>query len=165
MNVDYRKTGNEDLLLVMECESKYPDYIGQWSLQQHADAINNPDFLHLTFFNGENEFIGYVILKGIANTHRSIELMRVAVMKTGLGYGKEIIGQIIRLSFDNLKAHRLWLDVRANNIRAQNAYQNIGFIKEGLLRETILVGNEKYESLFVMSILESEYRQREKVYE
>ncbi len=42
------------------------------------------------------------------------------------------------------------------NTVAQRLYESEGFIEEGILRDCILY-NEDYESLMVMSILESEY--------
>lgn len=45
------------------------------------------------------------------------------------------MGNIKKIVFDKLKAHRLWLDVRLKNYRAQQLYQSEGFIKEGVLRE------------------------------
>ena len=62
-------------------------------------------------------------------------------------------------SFDIKHAHRLWLDVYDNNVRAQNVYEAQGFTREGILRECIKAGNTYY-SLIVMSILEYDYERK-----
>ncbi len=63
---------------------------------------------------------------------------------------------IKKIIFEQSDAHRLWLDVRYKNHRAQRLYQSEGFIREGVLRECILY-NQNYESLIVMSLLRAEY--------
>ena len=78
------------------------------------------------------------------------------ISSKGKGFGRESLKLIKMIAFEELKAHRLWLDVREKNERAQNLYKSEGFIEEGILRECIL-HEGVYESLIMMSILESEY--------
>jgi RimJ/RimL family protein N-acetyltransferase len=61
-----------------------------------------------------------------------------------------------RFAFDELKAHRLWLDVKQTNARARQLYEAEGFTTEGVLRECLKTDG-KYESLVVMSMLRGEY--------
>lgn len=157
MELYCRKTENTDLSLVQECEKKYPDFVDQWILQQHMRAVSNPDMLHLIFFYPEDKFAGYAILRGLENKHHSIELVRVAVVSPGSGLGKRIIRRIMELCFDTLGANRLWLDVRESNVRAKHVYESMGFVKEGFLRESVYLGDGRYEALLIMSILRSEY--------
>jgi diamine N-acetyltransferase len=63
-----------------------------------------------------------------------------------------------KLAFKTYNAHRLWLDVKAQNQRAQAVYKAAGFLIEGTLREC-LKSEKKYESLIIMSILQQEYEQ------
>jgi len=105
----------------------------------------------------KNKQIGYAILAGINNENRSIELKRIVVTDKGKGFGKEFLELIKKLVFEQLNAHRLWLDVREFNQRAQKVYKSADFNKEGILRECILY-NEKFISLVVMSILAEEYK-------
>lgn len=58
-------------------------------------------------------------------------------------------------AFNELAAHRLWLDVKVANERAQRAYQRAGFVREGVLRDALLT-NGNFESLIVMSMLRHE---------
>jgi RimJ/RimL family protein N-acetyltransferase len=63
---------------------------------------------------------------------------------------------IKNLAFEQLHAHRLWLDVKDFNYIARRLYEKEGFIVEGILRECIKVG-DRFESLVLMSTLQSEY--------
>jgi RimJ/RimL family protein N-acetyltransferase len=67
------------------------------------------------------------------------------------------------MAFEDLHAHRFWLDVKALNTRAQALYASEGFIEEGRLRESVrltLQGADGYDSLIVMSLLDREYQAR-----
>jgi RimJ/RimL family protein N-acetyltransferase len=59
--------------------------------------------------------------------------------------------------FDELSAHRIWLDVFPHNSRARHIYRSVGFVEEGVLRECVKHG-DIYRSLVLMSMLESEYK-------
>jgi len=51
--------------------------------------------------------------------------------------------------------------VKVANARARHVYRKAGFVEEGILRDAFWSG-ERYESLMVMSILEDEYRSRQR---
>jgi RimJ/RimL family protein N-acetyltransferase len=51
----------------------------------------------------------------------------------------------------------VWLDVKEYNFSAKSLYDYLGFIQEGLLREAVF-HNGKYDSIYVMSILEKDYK-------
>ena len=60
-------------------------------------------------------------------------------------------------AFEDLRYHRAWLDCKDYNERALHLYESEGFVREGLIRETI-IWNGKYESLVILGILENEYK-------
>lgn len=64
---------------------------------------------------------------------------------------------IEKLAFETYHAHRLWLDVKIQNHRAQAVYSGAGFVVEGTLRECLKSGDE-FESLIIMSMLLQEYK-------
>jgi RimJ/RimL family protein N-acetyltransferase len=59
--------------------------------------------------------------------------------------------------FEQLRFHRLWLDVYADNDRAIHLYRSEGFVEEGKLRE-IRKDGDQYRSMFLFSILENEWK-------
>lgn len=78
------------------------------------------------------------------------------VTEKGKGYGKEALRLVKQLAFEELGAHRLWLDVKKQNVRARHVYESEGFVVEGVLREC-LKAEAGFESLVVMSMLRDEY--------
>ncbi|MBY0756495.1 GNAT family N-acetyltransferase [Clostridium sardiniense] len=158
-NIILRKTKVEDLEFVINAEQQKENaqYIGQWTKDQHINSLVNKDILHIIIEESATQKpIGYLIISGIENKNNSIEFRRFVICEKGKGFGKETLKLVKSLAFNDLKANRVWLDVRVKNIRAQNIYKSEGFKEDGVLRECIFYNN-KYESLIVMSILKNEY--------
>lgn len=158
-NVILRYTESKDLdfVLYAEQEEENARYVGQWTKEQHINSLSNKDILHVIIEDAiSHNPVGYLILAGIENTNCNIEFRRIVICEKNKGYGKESLRLIKELAFEELKAHRLWLDVRLKNKKAQSVYKSQGFKEEGILRECVLYKNE-YESLIIMSILEQEY--------
>lgn len=66
--------------------------------------------------------------------------------------------QVVRdFAFEELKLHRLELDVYSFNPRAEKIYLKAGFKREGVLRDSILDG-DKYADDILMAILEEEWK-------
>jgi RimJ/RimL family protein N-acetyltransferase len=104
--------------------------------------------------------VGYLILFGIGDEDRSLLLKRIVIAEKGKGLGRDTMRLLKKIAFEQLGAHRLWLDVVVHNTRAQRLYETEGFIVEGTLREAAEIQG-RFESLLVMSILESDYEPSE----
>lgn len=159
-NITLRHTQIDDLEFVLKAEREPENalYVGQWSKDQHINSLSNSDLLHLIVEDSITKRpVGYIIMAGIKNPNHNIEFRRLVISEKGNGFGRESLKLTKELAFTKLKAHRLWLDVRYKNHRAQNLYKSEHFKKEGILRECILL-NGSYESLIIMSILKDEYK-------
>lgn len=158
-SITLRLTQKKDLEFVisLEREPYNSQYVDQWSENRHIDSLSDKDILHLIVEDSNtNKSIGYIIMVGIENKNSNIEFKRFVISDKGKGFGRETLKLIKELSFKQLNAHRLWLDVRCKNTRAQNLYKSEGFKEEGTLRECVFYNGE-YESIIIMSILEHEY--------
>lgn len=155
-----KQTTPDNLEFVIDAERHEANkpFVGQWSHAQHVEALQNPDVGHfLIQHKQDSKAVGYLILAGLTNANESIELMRLVVVNKGKGYGKQALQLVKQFAFEVCQAHRLWLDVRDNNPRAQHVYVREGFQVEGRLRECVKVNNE-FASLILLSILRSEYQ-------
>ena len=157
--VRLRTTTDADLDFVEGAESD-PDtspFIVPWPRHRHALALVDPDIAHRIAEDEAQSPVGIVILGGLTNPDSSIEFRRVVAVRKGKGYGRSIVRAVKELAFNELRAHRLWLDVKAHNARARALYKSEGFSVEGLLRECIR-GPVGFESLVVMALLRHELR-------
>lgn len=76
---------------------------------------------------------------------------------TGKGYGPEAIKILLQFVFEELHLNRLQLEVFSHNLRGIRAYEKVGFVKEGVLRESLYY-NGNYSDEIIMAILKSDYK-------
>jgi RimJ/RimL family protein N-acetyltransferase len=72
------------------------------------------------------------------------------------GLGTEAIRLIVGYGFEELGLHRISLEVFSHNPRARRAYEKVGFVAEGVLRQVLRDG-DGWADATVMSILAPEW--------
>lgn len=153
-----------DFVTSVERDGRNLPFITPWERTQHEGAVRFPDFRHFIVEGGDDDAaVGFVILQGCRNPHRSVELKRIVLQPKGQGLGRACVRRLKSMAFSDLGAHRFWLDVKLLNTRALALYESEGFVEEGRLRESVRVmidGADGYDSLVVMSLLDREYQAR-----
>lgn len=149
-------------VLSLEQDAQNLPFITPWDRTQHEAAIRFPDMRHFIIEAGQGlEPAGFIILIGCRSQHQSLELKRMVVQTKGQGLGRAALRVAKRVVFEDLHAHRFWLDVKQRNARAKAFYDSEGFVVEGTLRDAVKVtqdnGNPGFDSLVVLSMLRSEY--------
>lgn len=76
----------------------------------------------------------------------------------GKGVGSWVIETTRDFAFEKLKLHRLELDVFSFNHRAEKAYANAGFKREGILKDAIMNCGE-YADDILMAMIEDEWKE------
>ena len=148
-----------DFVISVEQDELNRPFITPWNRTQHEGAVRFPDFRHFIVEAGaQYSAVGFVILQGCRNPHRSIELKRMVLLPAsqGCGTGRACLKLLAKMAFADLGAHRFWLDVKALNLRAQALYRSEGFVEEGRLRESVRT-DSGFDSLIVMAMLEQEH--------
>jgi RimJ/RimL family protein N-acetyltransferase len=134
---------------------------------RHADAIALPgkdvewqrfEFRIRTL--ADNILIGFVELWGFSWNHQSAT-MSIGIGEPayrGKGYGTDAIRLILSYAFCELNLHRVGLGVFSYNTRAIRAYEKVGFVREGALRQAIHRDGRRYD-MILMGILRPEWEQ------
>lgn len=152
-------TSDLDFVISVEQDAQNRPFITPWERIQHEGAVRFPDFRHFIVESGADyHATGFVILQGCRNPHHSVELKRIVLQTKGQGLGRACVRLLAQMAFRDLGAHRFWLDVKSLNTRAQALYRSEGFVEEGRLRDSVTTIDGTYDSLIVMSMLESEHR-------
>lgn len=76
------------------------------------------------------------------------------------GYGSDALRTLCRWAFSSLDLHRIELMVQEYNPRAQRAYEKVGFVVEGRMREHRYVAGRYYDTL-IMGLLRREFEAHE----
>ena len=150
------QTADIETIVSIESRGSISQFIRPWRHERHAAALDNRNYAYL-IAEVAGETVGFVIFQEVLSTDRAIKLMRIVTSEPGQGHGKPLMRLAMRHAFIDLGAHRLWLDVFAQNDRARHVYRDLGFVEEGCLRDAAQKP-DGFHSLIIMSMLEDEYR-------
>lgn len=81
--------------------------------------------------------IGQVNYNEIDSKNKKVELDIIIGTQEnmGRGYSSDALKALMKYLFEKLNINKIWIEPRANNIRAIKAYKKIGFRKEALIRK------------------------------
>lgn len=115
-------------LAAMEADPDTGRWLGDTGLGWHERAMADPDQEHLAAWAG-GELAGFVVLAGLGRADRSIELRRMVITPRfrGAGRGRALLLAALGRARGQHRAGRVWLDVKAGNVRARSLYLAMGF--------------------------------------
>jgi RimJ/RimL family protein N-acetyltransferase len=108
-----------------------------------------------------NEIVGEVVINDIDWRNRGANIRIIIFQEKDFNkkYGTQSLLLALNFGFGMYNLHRIELQVYSFNKRAIHVYEKLGFKKEGILRDYLFFEN-KYHDAIVMSILETEFRNR-----
>lgn len=128
------------------------------TIQWYKTRNDQDDRLDLAVVEkASNNIIGEVVFNEFDENANKVNF-RILIGPDGRnkGLGSEAIALFIRHGFENLKLHKIELQVFSFNPRGEHVYIKNGFVLEGILRDDF-----KYENTYIdsklYSILSSEY--------
>ncbi|MEK4628746.1 GNAT family protein [Solibacillus sp. FSL R7-0682] len=128
---------------------------------KHIEHINNDESRYdfAICLKESDEMIGELSILDIDedNKKAGFRISMAAISLTGKGDGTEAIKIVLQFVFEQLQLNRLQLEVFSHNTRGIRAYEKIGFVKEGVLRQSLYIDNT-YSDEIIMAILKSDYK-------
>lgn len=106
----------------------------------------------------DSKLIGYGIVESVDKTHRRCELAMVIGEPEywGRGIAGEVIRDMLKYAFEELKLHRVWAVATRGNERSIRLIESAGFTREGTMREALMIAGE-FTDLLCYSLLDREY--------
>ena len=92
------------------------------------------------------------------NKKAGFRISLTSVSLTGKGYGSEAIKTVLLFVFNQLHLNRLQLEVYSHNLRGIRTYEKLGFVQEGVLRQSLYI-HDTYSDEIIMAILKSDFTQ------
>lgn len=132
------------------------------SIEKYVHKIVTDDTRYdFLIINDKNEIIGESVINEIdwENKCANYRVCMFKSMNCGHGIGSKAIAKTIEFGFETLKLNRIELEVFDFNTRAYKAYLKVGFIKEGVKRQGIIIHND-YHNVIIMSILAEDYEKQ-----
>ena len=153
--------GPDDVASIMRLERTpgYEGLVGRWDQERHLAemALGSSRYL-LSRESGEAD--GFVLFQGLDDPNLRVHLKRTAVADAGRGLGTRLLSASIDWLFTATDANRLDLEVFVDNTRARRAYEKLGFLTEGVLRDWIRMSNGTFRTMVMMSLLRREWSGR-----
>ncbi|MEC5303525.1 GNAT family protein [Bacillus thuringiensis] len=149
---------NSEEFLIQWSGNAFTFPLDEQQLEKYIESANTLAFKVVD--EETSDVIGHISLGQIDNINKSARIGKVLVGNTkmrGRSIGKHMMKAVLHIAFYELKLHRVTLGVYDFNTSAISCYKKIGFVKEGLLRESKRVG-ETYWNLWEMSMLEYEWK-------
>jgi [ribosomal protein S5]-alanine N-acetyltransferase len=117
------------------------------------------DIVHLAIgLAGRLEPIGFLHLALIERAHRRCRLGIVIGEKDmwGRGYGHQAVSQAVDYAFDVLDLDRITAEVFADNTRSMRLLEGVGFVRDGIMRESIHRDGQRVDEL-ILGLLRREW--------
>ena len=131
------------------------------SITNYASFADAPDdksfYFHLRTLT-DDTVIGFVVLFNLKWGNQSAEMAIGIGDKTyrGKGFGHDGLKLLLNYAFNELNLHRVSLTVMDYNQPAINAYERVGFVREGVHRQAVQRQGERYD-LLLYGILRDEF--------
>jgi RimJ/RimL family protein N-acetyltransferase len=126
--------------------------------QWYGSRSDHDDRLDLAAVDrSTGKYVGEVVLNELDPNNNSCSF-RIALGATGQnrGLGTEATRLVLGYAFERVGLHRISLEVYSFNSRARRVYEKVGFQPEGVLRDALLWGDQRFDA-HVMSILAPEW--------
>lgn len=149
-----RKLVNKDVCDILDwmkdpqvnCYFRFnPDNITKESIEEFVEKSNNDSQnIHLAIVDEKDSYLGTISLKNIDYSNSNAEYAIVVKKEaSGLGVGEWATKAILNIAFIEMKLNKVYLNVLADNIRAQRLYEKVGFAYEGELKEHVIINGQK----------------------
>jgi RimJ/RimL family protein N-acetyltransferase len=131
-------------------------------MREHAEKNRPGNFLFDVARLEDERIIGEGGLFDAFSSHRNAWLA-IGIGERelwGKGYGTDAVNILLRFAFQELNLHRVNLNTFEYNARAIRAYEKIGFVHEGKMRDALRRDGRRWDMIF-MGILRTEWEAKQ----
>jgi diamine N-acetyltransferase len=147
-------------IMATERTPGFETLVGRWDESRHRAALCDGRHAYFVARQG-TAAIGFAILRDWGSPERVTLVKRIAVSFPGQGYGRRFLNKVINAVFEETDVWRIWLGVFPENMRAQRAYEAVGFKAEGIARGSAFFGGVHRDEL-IMALLRPEWKAGER---
>ena len=132
-------------------------------LSEVVSEKSDPSCLYYTItYKPDGEPCGRIMISRLDRHYDSMDLTRIYIGDPALrdkGLGREALEKILGIAFTELGMERVTIDHFPANKRADHLYRKLGFVDEGIMRNS---GKKdgRYVDLQLKSILREEYEKK-----
>ena len=163
-NVTAERATEADIPAIMAIE-RTPDFeevVGRWSHEQHAAEMAKESVRYFVV-RDHGEVTAFAIFQQIGEPDRRVHLKRIVVREAGSGVGSRLLSRALDWLYTETDTNRVDLDLFVENERARRAYEKLGFIVEGRLRDYHRSVDGRIRDALIMSIVRKDWAKRHRL--
>lgn len=150
-----RKLSFKDIPFMLEwmhnekinCNFRYPfATMNEIKVKAFIENSFTKENQHFAFTDAEGIYLGTISLKNISAQDKNAEYAIVTrECAQGTGAAFKATQEILRYAFENLNLQKVYLNVLAQNVRANKFYQKCGFQFEGAFKQHLFLHGDFYD--------------------
>lgn len=148
-----------ETIIKLESHKDNRNFVWIGTYEEHKAEIEDKNHLLFMFKRKEdNSIVGYALIR-LDFKSEIFELRRIVISHKGMGYGKEVMDELLKYAFQERNINRFWLDVYPDNAIGIKLYEGLGMHCDGVLRQNYK-SERGYLDQKIYSMLKNEYFQQ-----
>ena len=162
MSAEFATPADIPAIMAIERTPGFEDYVGRWSENQHAAELAKDSSRYFVLRDGAG-VQAFAIFQHIGEPDLRVHLKRIVASEAGQGSGSRLLQSALDWLYTETETNRVDLDLFVENERARRAYEKLGFVVEGLLRDYHRSVDGRIRDALIMSILRKDWAKRHRL--
>ncbi|NUS99371.1 MAG: GNAT family N-acetyltransferase [Sphingomonas sp.] len=162
MAIEFATQADIPAIMAIERTPGFEDFVGRWSAEQHAEQMSKDNSRYFVLRDG-GAVTAFAIFQNIGEPDRRVHLKRIVASEAGQGAGSRLLQRALDWLYTETETNRIDLDLFVENERARRAYEKLGFIVEGRLRDYHRSVDGRIRDALIMSILRTDWAKRHRL--
>ena len=162
MSAEFATPADLPAIMAIERTPGFEDYVGRWSEEQHAAELAKDSTRYFILRDG-GVIQAFAIFQQIGEPDLRVHLKRIVASEAGRGAGSRLLGSALDWLYTETETNRVDLDLFVENERARRAYEKLGFVVEGRLRDYHRSVDGRIRDALIMSILRRDWAKRHRL--
>ena len=162
MSAEFATQADISAIMAIERTPGFEDYIGRWSEEQHGAEMAKDSSRYFVLRDG-GAVKAFAIFQHICKPDLRVHLKRIVASEAGRGAGSRLLQSALDWLYTETETNRVDLDLFVENARARRAYEKLGFVVEGRLRDYHRSDDGTFRDMWLKSILRRDWAKRHRL--
>jgi RimJ/RimL family protein N-acetyltransferase len=162
MSAEFATQTDIPAIMAIERTPGFEEHVGRWSEEQHSAEMAKDSSRYFVLRDG-GAVKAFAIFQKIGESDLRVHLKRIVASQVGQGAGSRLLQSALGWLYTETETNRVDLDLFVENERARRAYEKLGFIVEGRLRDYHRSVDGRLRDALIMSILRKDWAKRHRL--
>ena len=163
MSAEFATQADIPPIMAIERTPGFEEYVGRWSEEQHSAEMAKDRSRYFVLRDEGGTVRAFAIFQKIGDPDLRVHLKRIVASEAGEGAGSRLLQSALDWLYTETETNRVDLDLFVENERARRAYEKLGFIVEGRLRDYHRSVDGRLRDALIMSILRKDWARRHRL--